>query len=663
VTERRPLPPWLPPLAGLALGVAAALLLPGARGRIAPLLLVPLVALAWLGIGSAVARLVRPGASLVTRLALGAGALSTLLFLLGLAGGYRTWIAWPLVLVAAGAGAVVLRRERRDAAGGGVAAPRLHALLGLAAGLLLLVVVVPAMDHDAMTYHLALPEAWAVEGRFVHVPTLHYSYLPLGAEQGYVLGRLLLPGGGDAGWTLARGIGLLYGLLFACAAGRLAVRAAGREAGPLATTLLFCVPATLLVSALPYNDAWLGLFLLLALEETMRWAEEPSPRRAALAGLLLGLALAGKPTALLAAPALLAAALALGPRTWLRRGAVPGMLLGCGCALLPWLPWLVKTGLATGNPVYPLAFGWLGGAPEGAAAWDAAAAADNARIAGHGAGPHPLRWLTAPWLLWTDPERFGVLPRVGPHLLVSIPFLGWALASRRSPRARALAVAAVVTYLAWSLTARNARYLLPCLGVALAVTAAGLAVWAARRREGWIVAAVLAAALLGWDAWQATSLFGRLLTPHRFLAGGESVEGYLELRRDPHPASAWAAVHLPEEARVLCLGVTRTLYLERARLVGGPIDPSPLLWLERRTGSNGFPEAVRASGVTHVLANAREMVRLAHERDRYRGREEEAVGLVLWLQGEAERLYWGRGLALYGLPPGGAAPPDEAESR
>jgi hypothetical protein len=197
--------------------------------------------------------------------------------------------------------------------------------------------------------------------------------------------------------------------------------------------------------------------------------------------------------------------------------------------------------------------------------------------------------------------------------------------------------------------------------VALAVTAAGLAVWAARRRAGWIVAAALAAALLGWDAWQATSLFGRLLTPHRFLAGAESAEAYLELRREPYAASAWAAGQLPDDARILCLGVTRTLYLERARIAGGPIDPSPLLWLERRTGTAGFREAVQAPGATHVLVNPREIVRLAHERDRYRGREEEALGLVVWLQEQAEPLYRRRGMVLYEIPSHDGPAPDRAE--
>ena len=72
MTERRAIRAWLPPLAGLALGAAVPLLLPGARERLAPLLLVPLVALAWLGIGTGIAGLVRSGAALLTRTALGA---------------------------------------------------------------------------------------------------------------------------------------------------------------------------------------------------------------------------------------------------------------------------------------------------------------------------------------------------------------------------------------------------------------------------------------------------------------------------------------------------------------------------------------------------------------------------------------------------------------
>jgi len=645
--------------AGFLAGCLPALVLPGARVALPPLLLLPLFPLAWLGMGRLVEAALGLRTGFLTQLGLGAGALHTFLLLAGLCGGYRSWIAWPLLAGLACAGCLDLwRRPPKPAPCAGVAVA-CWSLLGLLAGLMTLVTVVPPMDPDAMTYHLALPEAWAAAGRFVHVPTLHYSYMPLGAEQGFLLARLLLPGSAFAGWALAGGVHLLYGLLLAGAAGRLLGGTC--EAGParpLASLLVFALPATLLVSGLPYNDAYLSALLLLALVEGLRWAGEPSARRAMVAGMLFGFALGAKYTALLAAPALLAAALVVAGRGPGRERWVRGLLAAGAAALVVWLPWILKTWWATGNPVYPAAFSLLGGAPEGFAAWDAAAAAENAATAGHGAGLHPLRWLSAPLELWRDPEAFGVLPRVGPAALLVVPFLAWALLARNARRLRGPAVAALLLYLTWSLVARNARYLLPCLGIGLALAAWGIVRLARMRpatgRTGAIlvptVLSLLVAGVLAWNLAIAADIFTRLLAPGRFLTGAESAQDYVVARRPYAACLLQAARELPAGAEVLFLGETRALYLERRALVGGPADPSPLLWLERKTGAPGLVEAVRRSGVTHVLAKPRGVLDLQRDHNRYRGREAEALALLRWLEEEAEPVAACGDARLYRLP-------------
>jgi membrane protein CcdC involved in cytochrome C biogenesis len=40
----------------------------------------------------------------------------------------------------------------------------------------------PAVSLDEVTYHLAVPRAWALEGRAVDLPLLSHSYFPLGIE-------------------------------------------------------------------------------------------------------------------------------------------------------------------------------------------------------------------------------------------------------------------------------------------------------------------------------------------------------------------------------------------------------------------------------------------------------------------------------------------------
>lgn len=628
-------------VAGLLVGALPALALPGARAALAPLLLLPVLPLAWVGTGLAGWVLLerRGGRGLLAQTALGAGLLHTAALPLGLLG---LWSRPVLLGVIGSAGAagladLLLRARRPPTVHTGRAAGLLCGAAGLVAGLLLLVLVVPPMDPDALTYHLALPQLWKAEGAFLHVPTLHYSYMPLGGEIGFLLAGSLLPGAGIAAWNLGGGVSLVYGLLLAAAAGTVVAPGEAEEhgpiagwRGPLACLLVLVLPVSLLVAGLPYNDAYLAALLLLALDRALRFAQEGSLRHALLAGLFFGFALGAKYTALLAGPALLAGALAraAGPdaQPWPR--LVRGALLAGLAATAVALPWYGKTALATGNPVYPAAWGLLDGAPGGHEAWDAAAAERNAETAGHGAGLHPLRWLSAPWRLLSDPERFGALPRVGPALLLGIPFLLAALALGE-PRMRAVALTALALYLTWSLTARNARYLLPCLALCMGQIAWGVDRMLRRRSPvRFALALGVPAVLLASGGLVGIAVLQGLLSPGAYLRGEESASAYLSARRPNAACLLDASRMLPEEASVLLIGETRGMYLGRRFLAGGPADPSPLLWLERRAGGGGFRRALEASEASHVLVDPFAVLEGERLHGRYRGRLAEAMALA-----------------------------------
>lgn len=639
----------LSPFISFIVGLLPALLLVGARERAAPLLLLPLIALCWTGAGSVLCRLIRVEACLALCAGLGAGLCNTWMYFGGLAGLWRfPLVAWfPLLFLPAGLGAVA--RGLGNASPISSVTALLRGLLGLAAGLLVLVLCIPPIDPDAMTYHLALPELWAVKGRFVFVPTLHYSYLPLLAEQGLTMARLWLIALPERAVTLAQGMGLLHGLLLARGAAGLvrACGAASATAEELAALLVFLVPATLLVSGLPYNDAFGAAMALMALAQALAWSNEPSRGRAIVTGLLIGFAMGAKHTLMIVPLVVAVAAIVASPRrhawtTWIRGSLVVG-----AAAAAVWLPWTLSTMLATGNPFYPFAFELLGGAPHGLAVWDATAALQNHVDSGLGAGWNPLDWILAPVELWTRPLDFGLLPRVGPNLLLGVPFILWTFRPAAERRERALAVAAGLLYIFWSVSARNARFLIPALAVALAVAALGLTRASAGRSALRLTAIALVTAILTWDVTRGTEVFRTLLDPAAVLSGAQSAEAYVASRRRPREAFAWIAANLPGEAKILLLGETRSLGLERDRIVGGSLDPSPLLWLERLTGATGFIDAVRRSDATHVLVDPVGLERLSAERDRYRGRVKEARALIGWLDRETKLLFRARGVSVY----------------
>lgn len=102
-------------------------------------------------------------------------------FLLGLLSVSRMTMV-PLLTVGAIAGAMIVarstrneKRETENALPGTI----VLALLALSA---FVIAQAPPVSLDELAYHLAIPQAWVVEGRAIELPLMSHSYFPLGIE-------------------------------------------------------------------------------------------------------------------------------------------------------------------------------------------------------------------------------------------------------------------------------------------------------------------------------------------------------------------------------------------------------------------------------------------------------------------------------------------------
>jgi hypothetical protein len=143
-----------------------------------PLLLAAATALASIACGRA-ARASRP-ADPVVEFLIGYPLFGTICFLAGTLK-IETWTMMPLVAIGAIAGAWTLRRVP-PASG----LPPVSPLPFVAIALVLLCAFVaaqaPPATLDELAYHLAVPQAWVLEGRAIEFPLLSHSYFPLGIE-------------------------------------------------------------------------------------------------------------------------------------------------------------------------------------------------------------------------------------------------------------------------------------------------------------------------------------------------------------------------------------------------------------------------------------------------------------------------------------------------
>jgi hypothetical protein len=455
--------------------------------------------------------------------------------------------------------------------------PSLGPLEGLCAGLLSFVAVCSLLDAlappvlwDARAYHLVIPELALHAGRFSPLPWLLHSHWPHLMECLY---SLPLAAGRDSVAALLHwgAAALLVASVFS-----LSDKSAGRPAAWTAALLLAAQPAFSSEAGAAHSDAAAALLAFCAASTLARWDSERRPRLAAFAGLLAGGAVAVKLT--LVAP--FAAWTA-----WLcvkRRPRDAGVFVLCGAAMFA--PWLLKTWLETGDPVWPFLSSFTG---------DAAGAALASRNA-----------ISNRWGL---PLPFWAFTQDGPGFLL-IPFVvACALSGqKRSPASATerwlwiaglpLAAISLPQHAAW-------RYLMPlwpafalstgrCLTVALKQgrTHAGLAV------------AVVAIGISPIISLSPNNQLFAVISPRpssapaadrRSLWEDRSLDGLPSFYREARAA-------LPPDARVLLFREIRGYHAGFDYLWGDPMNQA-LIDYRSLAGPEELYARLRALGVTDVL--------------------------------------------------------------
>lgn len=245
----------------------------------------------------------------------------TICFLVGLLK-VSAWTMVPLVVVGAIAWPLVRARldDKPPEAGG---APLNLAALGVAIVLAcgFVIAQAPPVSLDEVAYHLAVPRAWAVEGRAVELPLLSHSYFPLGIESADLP---LLATLGENGALASH----FLHLIAAIATTALIVR---RTSSWLATAAIVTTPALALTTGWSLVE-WPLIGICVALVIALETDDDRTATAATAAGLLTKYTFL--PFALLAYAA---------SRKW--RPALPALAIGA--------VFFIRNLVLTGNPFAP----------------------------------------------------------------------------------------------------------------------------------------------------------------------------------------------------------------------------------------------------------------------------------------------------------------------
>ncbi len=432
-----------------------------------------LVHLAGFGVGDALGERVAPDAlrassraeRLLYAVVLGIAVLGAVAFVLA-AGG---WLYRPALIAVLAAGAALGAARLRSLAREG--APPTAAWIPFAVAAAVVVVFLPSalypvLVHDEAAHHMLLPRLHLAHHGFARLPWNLFANMPHMVDLFNVYPLAV----GD--YLAVRVMHLGYQALAVGCVAALVARKTGALGGLIGAVLLAGGNNFLWHVGIAHVEPVIGLLLLAAVVGLERdaWI---------LAGIACGAALQSKYTAWFFVAAILA-----GEMTRRRFGR----LAACGgIAALLVLPWLVKSAILTGNPIYPNLFGVLGG--DGWSAIQATQLARSAAVPG-GLPKTPGTYALIPLRLILDNGGVFFCPTFSAALMAAF------LASFAIPRSwrgggAALQLTGLLGLAGWAGSVEQGRFLVAWVPVMAYVGCRTLEPLGARRaRLGAALAAV-----------------------------------------------------------------------------------------------------------------------------------------------------------------------------
>jgi hypothetical protein len=455
----------------------------------------------------------------------------------------------------------------------------------------------PIVAWDADVYHLTIPRLYLEHGGFRRIPFNVYSNWPLAVQLLFALAMVVKD------YVLATALHFGFGVASIVLLGFVAARATTTLWGVIAAATLLLHPIFLFEIRVAYVDIACAFFLLAAVVALDRALEDRSagPRWMALAGVACGVLASAKLNGVFGAVsiAIVYSVSSLRARTPLRALLRP--LLAFAAPIVVLLsPWIAKTVMMTGNPVYPLLYDTFGG-PE----WsDALASAHRSWQRAIGMGRSPLDFLLLParvlFLGAEGYERFD--GRLHPLLGVLLPISFIGLRGQRMA-ARALGVAGL-WFVSWAASSQQSRFLIPVLALLALTTVTGLHAlvqrWISRRPN-----------LLPRSIALVTVVF-LVHANLRYLDQAPSLYAAYWTRSDELRAHATDEVfgaidqRLPAEARLLFVNINRGFFCRREYIADSFFEASQTAAMLRDLAERGdLRSGLRELGITHVLIENR----------------------------------------------------------
>ncbi len=219
---------------------------------------------------------------------------------------------------------------------------------------ILLMNIVPPVSRDALTHHLAIPKLYLKNGGIYEIPHLIFSYYPMNLDLLYLVALHFKTD------ILPKFIHFFFALTTTWMIFYYLKRRINTTYALLGSLFFLSIPVIVYQSTVVYVDLGLVCFLFAALIFIFQWIENHFQiRPLIISAVFCGFALGTKYNGLVGLFLLGVFVPFVYSRyhskdTFHRRKAIGFFLLYVFISLIFFSPWMVRNGLWTGNPVYPL---------------------------------------------------------------------------------------------------------------------------------------------------------------------------------------------------------------------------------------------------------------------------------------------------------------------
>lgn len=491
----------------------------------------------------------------------------------------------------------------------------------IASGLFLLFVLLnfamafmPETFYDALVYQLSVPNYYMLKHEITPMPYLAHSNFPLNINMLYLLSLLL------HNEMLAKMIHFSLTLLSALTIYAAMNKFYSRKSAILSALIYYSIPILAINSWGCGNDAGLGFFFSLSVFSYLNWLKEDKNSYLFLAAVFAGLTLGSKYTA---AYYVFPLALLTGVTLFKehRDDFVKKFFTFNAVIFLFILPWMIKNSIFTGNPFHPFLAKFLGGENL----YDF-----SIKIT---ATPNILnfnfwKFLSSPWNMTMNhnqPQNF-----IGAAFLFFTPMVF--LVKKYDALIKRIFVLFAASYILWYLSTPVFRFFLPAFGL----ISMFFGYSASKISEKNALFFSMAVFFVLPNFFSLANISQHKTRP--YLARGMSKDEFLSRSRPSYPnppysALKWINENIPEDAKILFSGENKSYYLKREYITYSvETNLQPLMeFLKKSENASDFLRILESEGVTHLLINYREAVRVQPDyKTYYWGEREREIFGEFW---------------------------------